>query len=96
MGHKKERKVYTQHSRIHYHLHEGDYRCKYRAKGIKILHKWSRGWNMTIPKSMSMVKGCDAPKFDTEVRTRTKDWSQDTRHVENKRIRTQERINILT
>ena len=27
---------------------------------------------MTIPKSMSMVRGCDAPKSDTKVRTRTK------------------------
>ena len=27
---------------------------------------------MTIPKSMSRVRGCDAPKSDTRVRTRTK------------------------
>ena len=38
----------------------------------KILHKWSRGWKMTIPKSMSTVRGCDAPKSDTRVCTRTK------------------------
>ena len=38
----------------------------------KILHKWSRGWKMTIPKSMSTVRGYDAPKSDTRVRTRTK------------------------
>ena len=28
---------------------------------------------MTVPKSMSTVRGCDAPKSDTRVRTRTKD-----------------------
>ena len=38
----------------------------------KILHKWSRGWKMTIPKSMSTVRGCDAPKYNTRARTRTK------------------------
>ena len=27
---------------------------------------------MTIPKSISTVRGCDAPKSDTRVRTRTK------------------------
>ena len=27
---------------------------------------------MTIPKSTSKVRGCDAPKSDTRVRTRTK------------------------
>ena len=27
---------------------------------------------MTIPKSMSTVRGYDAPKYDTRVRTRTK------------------------
>ena len=37
----------------------------------KILHKWSRGWKMTIPKSMSMVRGCDAPKSNTTIYTRT-------------------------
>ena len=61
MDHKKECKLYTQRSRIHYHPHEGDHWCKDREKGVKILHKWSR------------VRGCDAPKSDTGVRTRTKD-----------------------
>ena len=72
MRHKKETKVKTQHSRIHYHPHEGDHQCKDRAKGIKILHEWSRGRNVTTPKSMSMIRGCDAPKSNTSVRTRTK------------------------
>ena len=72
MGHKKESKVYTQHSRIHYHPREDDHWCKYQEKGVNILHKWSRGRNVTTPKYMSTVRGCDAPKYDTRVCTRTK------------------------
>ena len=73
MGHKKESNLCTQRSRIHYQLHEGDHRCKDREKGVNILHKWSRGRNVTTPKSMSTVRGYDAPKSDTRVYTRTKD-----------------------
>ena len=50
---------------------------------------------MTIPKSMSTVRGFDAPKSNTRVCTRTKDMLQDNRHAENKRIQTQENINLL-
>ena len=70
---KKESKVQTQHSRIRYHPREGDHWCKDLAKGIKILQKWCRGWNVTTPKSMSRVRGYDAPKSDTKVHARTKD-----------------------
>ena len=73
MGHKKESKAQTQCSQIHYHPHEGDHQFKYWEKGVNILHKWNRGRNVTIPKSMSMVRGYDAPKFDTRVCIMTKD-----------------------
>ena len=50
---------------------------------------------MTIPKSTSMVRGCDAPKSNTSVYTRTKTGDRILGMPKIKGPQTQESINIL-
>ena len=95
MVHKKESKVKTQRSRIHYHPREGDHWCKDREKGVNILHKWSRGQNVTTPKSMSRVRVVMPPSLTPRSVLGPRMGDRIPSMLEIKGSKTQENINIL-